>query len=72
MHCTDVLSLLALDFSKLSEVFPGTTSDARVEELKAWLVEKRIQDFEAVPLNYNKVGKVRSRISLVPVQVFDV
>ena len=52
------LSLLALDFLKLSEVFPGPASDARIKELKTWLVEKGVRDFEAVPLNCDKVGKV--------------
>jgi 5'-3' exoribonuclease 1 len=50
---------LALDFLKLSEVFPGPTSDARIKELKAWLVAKGVRDFEPVPLNCDKVGKVR-------------
>jgi hypothetical protein len=54
------LELLALDFLKLSEVFPGPTSGARVKELKAWLGEKGVRDFEPVPLNCDKVGKVRS------------
>jgi hypothetical protein len=49
---------LASDFLKLSEVFPGPTSGARVRELKAWLVAKGVRDFEAVPLNCDKVGKV--------------
>ena len=48
----------ASDFLKLSEVFPGPTSDIRVKELKAWLVAKGVRDFEAVPLNCDKVGKV--------------
>jgi len=56
----DVLNLLALDFLKLSEVFSGPTSDARIKELKTWLVAKGVRDFEAVPLNCDKVGKVRS------------
>jgi hypothetical protein len=60
MHAVGVLSLLDLDFSKLSEVFPGPDSDMRVGELKAWLVEKGVLDLEAVPLNCEKVGKVRS------------
>jgi len=54
------LNLLALGFLKLSEVFPGPTSDARVKELMAWLVSKGVRDFEVVPLNCDKVGKVRS------------
>jgi len=45
------------DFLKLSEVFPGPASDARIKELKAWLVAKGVRDFEAVPLNCDKVGK---------------
>ncbi|KAF9778851.1 exonuclease II [Thelephora terrestris] len=44
-------------FPELSEVFPGPTSGARVKELKAWLVEKGVRDFEPVPLNCDKVGK---------------
>jgi len=74
-RCLDVfcacLNFLALDFLKLSEVFPGPTSDARIKELKAWLVAKGIRDFEAVPLNCDKVGMVRLRISLVPVRVLN-
>ena len=50
----------ALDFLKLSEVFPSPTSDARTKELKAWLAAKGVRDFEAVPLNCDKVGKVTS------------
>lgn len=49
---------LALDFLRLSDVFPGPTSGARVKELKTWLVAKGVRDFEAVPLNCDKVGKV--------------
>ncbi|KAF9645770.1 hypothetical protein BDM02DRAFT_3067794, partial [Thelephora ganbajun] len=44
------------DFLKLSEVFPGSTSEARIKELKAWLVVKGVRDFEAVPLNCDKAG----------------
>ena len=58
MCSMSALSLLALDFLKLSEVFPGPASDARIKELKTWLVEKGVRDFEAVPLNCDKVGKV--------------
>ena len=72
MCSAGVLNLLVLDFLKLSEVFSGPTSDARVKELKAWLVAKGVRDFEAVPLNCDKVGKVRSWLDLVPVQVFDI
>lgn len=53
------LNFLALDFLKLSEVFPGPASDARIKELMAWLVAKGVRDFEAVPLDCDKVGKVR-------------
>lgn len=63
-RCLDVfcgcLNSLGLDFLKLSEVFPGSASDERIKELKAWLVAKGVRDFEAVPLNCDKVGKVRS------------
>jgi len=48
----------APDFLKSSEVFPGPTSDARIKELKAWLVAKGVRDFEPVPLNCDKVAKV--------------
>lgn len=53
-----VSKLFASDFLKLSDVFPGSTSGARIRELKAWLVAKGVRDFEAVPLNCDKVGKV--------------
>ena len=59
MLSADVLNLLAADFLKLSEVFPGSASDARIKELKAWLVAKGVRDFEPVPLTCDKVGKVR-------------
>lgn len=60
MRSAVVLEFFASDFLKLSEVFPGPNSGARVRELKAWLVTKGIRDFEAVPLNCDKVGKVGS------------
>jgi len=59
MRFADVLNFLAVDFLKLSEVFPGSASDTRIKELKAWLVAKGVRDFEPVPLNCDKVGKVR-------------
>ena len=59
MRFADVLNFLAVDFLKLSEVFPGSSSDTRIKELKAWLVAKGVRDFEAVPLTCDKVGKVR-------------
>jgi len=59
MRPAGILHLLGLDFLKLSEVFSGPTSDGRIKELKAWLVAKGVRDFEAVPLNCDKVGKVR-------------
>lgn len=68
MCSADVLKLMTSDFLKLSEVFPGTTSGARARELKAWLVAKGIRDFEPVPLNCDKVGKVGSYIRLVPIR----
>lgn len=67
MYSASILNSLVLDFLKLSEVFPGSTSDARIKELKAWLVAKGVRDFEAVPLNCDKVGKVRSWLNPVPV-----
>ena len=54
----------ASDFLKLSELFLGETSDARIKELKAWLVAKGVRDFEAVPLNCDKVGKVMPSTTL--------
>jgi hypothetical protein len=50
-----VLELPALDFLKLSEVFAGPGYDARIAELKAWLIAKGIRDFEAVPLNCDSI-----------------
>lgn len=69
----DDSDLLVLDFLKLSEVFPGpgSVSEARIKELKAWLVAKGVRDFEAVPLNCDKVGKVRLCIRLVPERASD-
>ena len=61
-----------IDFLKLSAVFPGPTSSARIKELKAWLVEKGVRDFEAVPLNCDKVEKVGSWVNFIPAQVFDI
>ena len=55
-----VSKFLGSDFLKLSEVFPGPTSGARIRELKAWLIVKGVRDFEAVPLNCDKVGEVGS------------
>ena len=71
MRSTDVSNLLSVDFLKLSEVFPGSTSETRTKEIKAWLVAKGVRDFEVVPLTCDKVGKVRW-LNLTPVQAFNI
>ena len=67
-----IVYVFALDFLKLSEVFPGPSSGARVRELKAWLVAKGVRDFEAVPLNCDKVGKVGLTIHFFRLKRLDI
>lgn len=50
--------MIISDFVKVSEVFPGADSEARLKDVKAWLVVKGVRDFETVSLNCDKVGKV--------------
>ncbi|TRM64823.1 exonuclease II [Schizophyllum amplum] len=43
--------------ARASDVLPGQNSDARVKEVKAWLKEKGVRDFEPVTLFCDQLGK---------------
>ena len=71
MCSVGILISFVVDPLKLSEVFPGSTSDVRIKELKVWLATKGVLDLEPVPLNCANIGKVRSP-NFASVQVFDI
>ena len=43
--------------ARASDVLPGDNSDARVKEVKAWLKNKGVRDFEPVTLFCDQLGK---------------
>ncbi|KAL1753974.1 exonuclease II [Schizophyllum commune] len=56
----DVFKALDQDgdaMARASDVLPGENSDARVKEVKAWLKNKGVRDFEPVTLFCDQLGK---------------
>jgi hypothetical protein len=49
---------------RASDAFPGSESDHKVREIKAWLKTRGVRDFEPVTLFSDQLTK--ARISLVP------
>jgi 5'-3' exoribonuclease 1 len=47
-----------------SDIFPGPDADAKVKEIRVWLNEKGVKDFEAVPLTTQALDKVSSPVSI--------
>lgn len=48
-----------LDLTSASDFFPDGNGAERLRELKAWLVEKGVRDFDKVPLYSEQLEKVR-------------
>lgn len=49
--------------ARASDVFPGDSSDAKVNEVKAWLKSKGVRDFEPVSLFADQLTKVCNKIN---------
>jgi hypothetical protein len=53
-----------IDMAKASTIFPSEDDPgAKAKEIRAWLANKGVRDFEPVPLRCEHLDKVRSRLS---------
>jgi hypothetical protein len=59
-YCNILIRALLLRTAMLqaSEAFPGSDSDAKVKEIKAWLKSRGVRDFEPVTLFSDELAKV--------------
>ena len=57
---------MRVDLTKATDFFEPSVADARMKQLKAWIAEKGVRDFEKVPLYSDQLEKVRLSSSLLP------